>query len=160
MMSCDDMLEAIEPIAAGDLTPDAAAAEHLASCADWRAAVARAREIERLLHERPAPVAPPQFTSRALARIRRDQWRRDQFLDAGFNAAIVSLLLAALVALWLIIDRAGIVTLSTDVVGTIYMIGRTVVRRIAPAVPLYAAATALILGAVTLWWWAERDLTA
>jgi predicted anti-sigma-YlaC factor YlaD len=159
MMSCDEMREAIEPIAAGDLTPDAAAEEHLASCADCRAALAQARELERLLQERPAPTAPPQFTSRALARIRREEWRRDQFLDAGFNVAIGSLLLAVTAALWLIIDQTGIVTVSSDVVDTIYMVGGMVVRRIAPAIPLYAAATALIVGAVGLWWWAERDVT-
>ena len=158
-MLCDELLELIEPLAAGDLAPDARMGAHLASCVGCRAALDRAHEIERLLHDRPAPAAPPQFTSRVLARIRRDQWRRDQLLDAGFNTAVVSLVLAVVVALWLAVDRAGIATLSSGVTDIIYMISMTVIRRIAPAVPLYVAATALIAAAVGLWWWAERDLT-
>jgi len=87
-MFCDEVLEAIESIASGDLAPDARISAHLASCANCRAALDHAREIERLLHERSAPAAPAHFTSRMLARIRRDRWRRDQILDAGFNTAV------------------------------------------------------------------------
>jgi hypothetical protein len=32
-----------------------------------------------------------------------------------------------------------------------------VVRRVAPSVPLYAGATALLLATLAIWWWAERD---
>jgi predicted anti-sigma-YlaC factor YlaD len=158
-MSCDEMTDLIEPIAAGDLVPGASVEAHLASCAACRASVDRARVLERLLQERPAPTAPPQFTSRALARIRRDQWRREQWLDTGFNIVVASLVLAVVVALWLVIDRTGIVTLSNDAVDMIAQATITLLRRIAPEVPLYAAATALIMAAVGVWWWAERDIT-
>ena len=77
-MFCDEMLEQIEAIAGGDVAPDARMAAHLASCPNCRATLDRAREIERLMRARPAPEAPPHFTSRTLARIRRDKWRRDQ----------------------------------------------------------------------------------
>jgi hypothetical protein len=30
-------------------------------------------------------------------------------------------------------------------------------RRVAPSLPLYGAATALVLSALAIWWWAERD---
>jgi hypothetical protein len=33
------------------------------------------------------------------------------------------------------------------------------VGRIAPELPLYAAAAALLAATVGIWWWAERDLT-
>ena len=33
----------------------------------------------------------------------------------------------------------------------------SLVRRIAPAVPLYAGAAALLVSALGIWWWAERD---
>ena len=112
-MFCDEMLEQIEAIAGGDVTPDARMAAHLASCPNCRATLDRAREIERLMRARPAPEAPPHFTSRTLARIRRDKWRRDQLLDAGFNAAVAGLVLAVVVGVWLIINRSGIVTVST-----------------------------------------------
>jgi predicted anti-sigma-YlaC factor YlaD len=158
-MFCDEVLELIEPIAAGDTTPDARIVAHLASCASCRAALDRARAIEHLLQERPAPAAPAQFTSRALARIRRDRWRRDQLLDAGFNTAVASLVLGVVAAVWLVINRIGIVTVSGDTIDLIEMFVVTLVGRIAPQLPLYAGATALIMGAVGLWWWAERDLT-
>jgi predicted anti-sigma-YlaC factor YlaD len=158
-MFCDEVLESIEAIAAGDLAPDAAAAAHLASCASCRAALARAREIDRLLQSRPAPAAPPQFTSRALARIRRDQWRRDQLVDAGFNTAVAALVLAVVVALWLVVNRTGIVTVSADAVDLVEMFAVTGMRRIGAELPAYAAATALLAATVGLWWWAERDPT-
>ena len=30
-------------------------------------------------------------------------------------------------------------------------------RRVAPALPLYAGAAALLVSALGIWWWAERD---
>jgi len=158
-MLCDEVLEAIEPIAAGDLTPDQTVAAHLASCASCRAALDRARDIERMLQARAAPAAPPHFTSRTLARIRRDEWRRDQLLDAGFNTAVATLVLAAVAGVWLVMHQSGIVTVSNDAVGLIEMFIVVVARRIAPELPLYAAATALLAVTVGVWWWAERDVT-
>ena len=159
MMPCDATLDRLEPIAAGDLTPDARTAAHLASCANCRAALDRAREVERILQARTAPAPPAQFTSRTLARIRRDRWRRDQVLDAGFNIAVASLVLAAIASVWLIMNRSGIVTFSNDAVALIEMYIGTFVARVAPELPLYAAATALLAATVGVWWWAERDVT-
>jgi predicted anti-sigma-YlaC factor YlaD len=156
-MFCDDVLEAIEPMASGELTPDQGVAAHLTSCAGCRAALDRARGLERMLQARAVPAAPPHFTSRTLARIRRDRWRRDQLLDAGFNTAVAALVLSVVAALWLIVNQSGIVTVSNDAVGLIEMFIVSVVRRIAPELPLYAAATALLAATVGVWWWAERD---
>src|SRR6185503_19361231 len=106
-MFCDEALEAIEPIASGDLRPDARIAAHLASCANCRATLDRARELEGMLQARTALPPPPQFTSRTLARIRRDRWRRDQVLDVGFNIAVASIVLAAMASMWLIMNQSG-----------------------------------------------------
>ena len=156
-MPCDATLAMLEAIASGDLTTDARTAAHLASCANCRAALDRAREVERILQARTAPAPPAQFTSRTLARIRRDRWRRDQVLDAGFNIAVASLVLAAIASVWLIMNRSGIVTFSNDAVALIEMYIGTFVARVAPELPLYAAATALLAATVGVWWWAERD---
>jgi predicted anti-sigma-YlaC factor YlaD len=156
-MFCDESLEAIEPIAAGDLKPDARIAAHLASCAGCRAALDRARQIEGMLTARAVPMPPSQFTSRTLARIRRDRWRRDQFLDAGFNVAVASLVLAAIGSVWLAMNRSGIVTVSNDAVVLIETFIVAIVGRVAPQLPLYAAATALLAVTVGVWWWVERD---
>ena len=110
-----------------------------------------------MLQGRAAPAAPPHFTSRTLARIRRDQWRRDQLLDAGFNTAVAGLVLAAIASVWLVMHQSGIVTVSNDAVGLIEMFIVAAVRRVAPELPLYAAATVLLTATVGVWWWAERD---
>ena len=155
-MVCDDVLESIEPIAGGDLTPDAGIAAHLASCASCRAALDRARQIEGMLAARAVPAPPSQFTSRTLARIRRDRWRSDQVLDAGFNIAVASLVFAAIAGVWLVMNQAGIATVSTDAIGLIEMVIVAVVGRVAPQLPLYAAAAALLAATVGVWWWAEQ----
>ena len=159
MKGCEEILDAIEAIAAGDAEPAPAVAGHLASCGNCRAALAQAREIERLLQARVAPAAPPQFTARVLARVRRDLWRRDQLLDAGFNTAVLVLVISVVVAIWLALNQTGIVTFSRDTFDLTEMAIASVVRRIAPELPLYAAATALIAAAVGVWSWVERDLT-
>jgi predicted anti-sigma-YlaC factor YlaD len=156
-MFCDEVLEAIEAIAGRDLTPDRRIAAHLASCAGCRAALDRAREIDRMLQARAVPPPPPHFTSRTLARVRRDRWQRDQLLDAGFNTAVATLVLAAIAGVWLVMNRSGIVTVSADAIALIEMVIVAGVGRIAPELPLYAAAAALLAATVGIWWWAERD---
>ena len=59
---------------------------------------------------------PAQFTARTLARIRRDRWRREQFFDAGFNVATVTVIGGVVLAVWMIIDRSGLSAISRDIV--------------------------------------------
>jgi predicted anti-sigma-YlaC factor YlaD len=168
-MFCDQMLDSVEAIAAGDLAEDEAIAQHLASCTGCRAALAQARQVEGLLRTRRAPAAPPQFTSRVLTRIRRERWRREQLFDTGFNASLVLLGVAILGGAWVLIDRSGLLGVPLSVVTGLSRVDVAVdtVSRgvavlatdIAPSVPLYAAAAGLLAGALALWWWAERDLT-
>lgn len=156
-MFCDEALNAVEAIAAGDVTPDGRIGEHLASCPNCAAALEGARQLERSLRARPAPAAPPQFTSRTLARVRRARWRSDQVLDVGFNVAIISLVVALFGGVWMLVHRSGLDAVSS---GAIDLFGAGLaafVRRVAPSLPLYAGAAALLVSALGLWWWAERD---
>ena len=156
-MFCDEVLDAIEPIAAGELTPDGRIAEHLASCPNCASALDRARHLERVLRGRVAPAAPPQFTSRTLARLRRAKYRSDQFLDVGFNVAIIALVVALVGGVWMLLNRSGLNAVSSDVVDLFGSGFVAFVRRVAPSLPLYAGAAALLASALGLWWWAERD---
>jgi anti-sigma factor RsiW len=156
-MFCDQVVELVEPIAAGDLTPDPAVAAHLASCAQCAAVLAEARRLDELLRSRPAPAPPPQFTTRTLARIRRDRWRREQFLDLGFNLAIGVIVLGVVMAVWMLMDRSGLSAVTRDIVTLFGAEAMEAARRIAPALPLYAGAVALIATALAVWWWTERD---
>jgi hypothetical protein len=156
-MFCDEALDAVEAIAAGEVMPDGRVASHLATCPNCARALVDARQLEASLRRREAPAAPPQFTSRTLARIRRARWRSDQFLDLGFNVAIGAVVVAVLIGAWMLLDRTGLASVSGDAVEMFGSGFVSLVRRVAPSVPLYAGAAALLVSALGLWWWAERD---
>ena len=159
MVLCNEILDAIEPIAAGELTPDDRISAHLSSCPRCAAALEAARRLEQILQARPAPRAPAQFTSRTMARVRRVRWRTEQVLDLGFNVTIGLILLIVLGGVWLLMHRSGLVAVSNDAVELLGTGLVTLARHVAPAVPLYAGATALLATALGIWWWAERELT-
>jgi len=156
-MFCDEALEAIEPIASGELTPRGRIAEHLATCPNCAATLERARRLDRLLRSRPVPAAPPQFTPRTLARVRRERWRNDQFLDVGFNLAIAVVVVGVVAAVWLAMNFSGFTAVGGQAVGLFGTGITTLGRRLAPALPLYAGAMLLLIAALAVWWWAERD---
>jgi len=155
-MFCDETLDAVEAIAAGEVTPAGRIAQHLASCRQCAAALESARRIETMLRARPVPRPPQQFTIRTMARIRRARWRSDQFLDAGFNVAVALVTLGVIATVWLLVDRSGVTAVSSDLLTLIAGGAVTLAHRIAPAISLYLAAAALVLSALTIWWWAER----
>jgi predicted anti-sigma-YlaC factor YlaD len=159
-MFCDETLDAVEAIAAGELTPEGRIAQHLGSCRQCAAALESARRIETMLQARPVPRPPQQFTIRTMARIRRARWRSDQFLDAGFNVAVALVTLGVIATVWLLIDRSGVTAVSSDLLILIEGGAVTLAHRIAPAISLYLAAAALVLTALTIWWWAERGTTS
>jgi hypothetical protein len=158
-MFCDQVVELLEPIAAGDVVPDEGVTRHLASCVNCTEALAAARRVDHLLRTRSVPAAPAQFTSRTLALIRRDRWRREQFFDAGFNVSIAAVIVGVVLAVWMIVDLSGLSAISRDIVNLFGTEIVTVAKQMAPSVSLYASATALIATALAIWWWAERDAT-
>jgi len=158
-MFCDEALDSVEAIAAGELTPEGRIAEHLATCADCAAALESARRVERMLRVRPAPPAPAQFTTRTLGRLRRARWRSEQFVDASFNAAITLIVAGVVVAIWIFAHRTGVGAIGNDAME-LFAGGLTAfAHRVGPSLPLYAGATALVGTALGIWWWAERDMT-
>jgi len=155
-MFCDEALDALEAIAAGELKPDGRIADHLASCPNCAAALEDARALERMLQARPTPPTPAQFTSRTMARIRRARWRSEQFLDVGFNLAVGLVVVAIVAAVWMLMHQSGLTAVSNDAVDLFTREIVTLVRRAAPSLPLYAGALALLASALGVWWWAER----
>jgi len=159
-MFCDEVLDAIEPIAAGELTPDGRVAAHLGSCPNCAAALAAARRVDQMLHARPVPKPAPQFTARTMALVRRRRWRREQFVDAGFNVALTIVGIGVVAAVWLALYRSGLMAVSSgtlDAIGAGFGLLR---QRIASSVPIYVGATLLLVTALGIWWWAERDTSA
>ena len=156
-MFCDEALDAVEAIAAGDLMPEGRIAQHLASCRNCAAALAAARDLERMLRARAAPKPSQQFTVRTMARVRRAKWRSEQVVDAGFNIAMILVVMGVVGVVWMLLNRSGLTSVGTDAVGLFGSGFVTLARRVAPALPLYAAATLVVLIVLGVWWWAERD---
>jgi anti-sigma factor RsiW len=154
-MTCDDVADAIDLIAAGELTPDAAVSAHLTTCASCARSLEAARRLERLLRARPAPAAPAQFTSRLMGRIRRASWRREQIVDWIFNGAMIAAALLVAVGLWTALRQTGLSVMSRDAIGVFSSGMIAAAQRVTPSLPLYAGATGLLAVALGLWWWAS-----
>ena len=157
-MFCDEVLDSIELIAAGELTPGPKLLEHLATCHGCSTALESARRVDTLLRSRPAPPAPAHFSSRVMSRVRRARWRSELVLDWAFNIALVLAGVLVVVGLWVVMRQSGLATVSGDAID---LLGPGMVlfaRRVTPSLPLYAAATALLGTALAVWWWAEREV--
>jgi anti-sigma factor RsiW len=158
-MFCDEALEAIEAIAAGEVTPQGRIAQHLASCVNCATTLAAAQRLDRLLQTRPIPKPPVQFTARTMARVRRARWRTEQFLDTGFNLALTFILSGVVLSILLLMFRSGLPSVMTDSFAIAEAGVVLLARRLARALPLYGGAAAIVLSALAIWWWAERDTT-
>jgi anti-sigma factor RsiW len=156
-MFCDEALDAVEAIAAGDLTPAGRVAQHLASCRQCAAALDSARRVERLLRSRDTPKPSSNFTSRTMTRVRRARWRSERVLDAGFNLALGFIVAGIIGAAWTLVNRTGLSSVSREAVDLFSGGILTAFHRVAPSLPLYGAATAVVATALGIWWWAERD---
>ena len=159
-MTCDGVLDAIEPIAAGELTPDDRMAAHLTTCASCASALEAARRLETLLRQRPAAPPPAQFTSRTMARIRRERWRNEQMIDWSFNAALALVAMAVAAGIWIVVSRSGLTFAGSDAGQLLATEIRAFFQRLSPSLPVYGLAIALLVTALGVWWWAERDATA
>jgi hypothetical protein len=158
-MFCDEALDAVEAIAAGERIPAGRVGQHLASCRQCAAALESARRVEELLRARELPKPSSNFTARTMTRVRRARWRSERVLDTGFNLALTLVITGIAGAVWVLMNRTGLVSLSS---GAVQLFGSgvmTLVHRVAPSLPLYGAATALVGSALIIWWWAERDAT-
>ncbi len=110
-----------------------------------------------MLRARPAPHVSPQFTARTMTKLRRARWRSDQFLDAGFNAAVAIVACGLIIGVWLVMRRTGLTAVSADLLDLLAAGVVALAHRVGPSLPLYAGATALLASAIGIWWWAERD---
>ena len=155
-MRCADLTNLIEPIAAGEAEPDDDMASHIAGCSACAADLALARRIDRLLASRETPSAPPSFGVGVMRRIRRERWRSEQYLDLGFNAAIVMSVALVVGGIWLALNATGLAAVTSGTVAVFSTGLHQLLERAAPSVPIYAGAVMLALSALAVWWWAER----
>jgi hypothetical protein len=81
-------------------------------------------------------------------------------VDFGFNAAIALVVFGIVIGVWLLAHRTGLAAVSNDAVELFGSGLAAFAHRVAPSLPLYAGATALVATALGIWWWAERDMQA
>lgn len=158
-MRCDELEPLIEPIAGGDLGLTAEVSAHLASCLTCAASLAFARRLERLLQAREAPPAPADLAANVLSRVHRERWRSERYLDLGFNIAIGLALVLIGGGILLMMNASGLAGLGGDALGLFATGLVALAERVARALPIYGAATALLMTALAVWWWAEKGLT-
>ena len=157
-MSCTELNAVIEAIAAGEVEPDPGTRAHLATCIACARALALARQIDALLAAQPSPDTSPGFTPALMARLRRDRWRSEQYLDLGFNVAVALAIVAGVGGLWLVLSATGLVGVSTDLTRLLLASTASLVASIAPALPIYTLAAGVFVSGVAIWWWAEHGL--
>jgi hypothetical protein len=153
-MTCDEARDYIEAAAMGD-TEGAIAEDHARTCPACARRLALAREIERVLAARPTPVAPPQFLAQVQSRLRRDRWRREQYVDAGFNVAIGAGLLLVAAGFWLLMNLTGLAAIVRQASSVLADAADIAGPSVLAALPTYAAALALLVVTAGIWWWAE-----
>ena len=155
-MTCTDFDELIEPIAAGELEPDAGMHAHLQSCPACTRALATACQIDRMLAAQPAPEPPLAFTATLMARLRRERWRSEQSLDVAFNVAVGLAVAVGVGGVVMVATASGLAAVSADLVRVFFSATVSAFTTIAPALPVYALASAVVVSWLLVWWWAER----
>jgi hypothetical protein len=155
-MRCEEIQSLIEPIAAGDIVPPDDVARHLEGCASCAASLALARRIDRMLAGLEVPAAPPSFAASVIRRVRWQRWRSEQYLDFGFNAAVVVSVGLVIGGIWLALNLTGLAAVTAGTV-TVFSSGlHDLLQRVAPRLPIYIGAVMLMLSAFAIWWWAEH----
>lgn len=113
--------------------------------------------IDRWLRERATPLAPPDFTSAVMSRVRQERWRSERYWDLGFNIAVAGGLLLIAAGVLGLIYISGLSVVGRD--ATLFFISAltTVADQVAPALPAYTGAFALTASALGLWWYVENN---
>ena len=154
-MTCDEIEEIVEAVAAGDRPMDAALAAHLDGCARCAAALATARRIENYFATRTVEAAPDQFTRMVLQRIRRERWQSEEQVDRLFNFAIVAAGLLLVLGAAVLFNLSAALRIAATASQLLTVAGEQALRQIAPALGTYVAASALLVSALGMWWWAD-----
>ena len=154
-MTCDDVLDQIEALAAGDLTPTDALRAHLETCPSCASALATARRVEAALAARPVVEAPVRFAASVQARIRRERWVEEQRVDRIFNVAIAAAVLLAVGGVFFLLRGAAVLEATGQFLALISALGEVEAPVSGPGVGTYAAAMGLFVSGLAMWWWAE-----
>jgi anti-sigma factor RsiW len=155
-MTCREVADLIEPIAAGELEPTPEARGHFESCPACALMLATARRLEAALAADQPPPIPAHFVAAVLQRVRRERWRMERNVDRLFNAAIAVALLIVGAGAFALLNVSGVTAASSDAWAGLSAMSSQIARQMAPAINTYIAAAGLLITALGMWWWAER----
>ena len=155
-MTCHDVVQLVEAIAAGDLAVGDEVRGHVESCPHCAAALASAHRLEAALAAWPQPAAPDQFTMAVLARVSKERWTSEQRIDRMFNVAIVFVVLVAVAGIAALANVSGVLAGADWFVTVIAAATAEMARQVAPVIATYVAAAGVLMSALLMWWWAER----
>jgi predicted anti-sigma-YlaC factor YlaD len=155
-MTCREVAELIEPIAADELEPVADVRAHFESCPACARMLAGARRLDAALAALQPPPVPERFVAAVLQRVRRERWRMERNVDLLFNVAMIAALLIVAAGVLALFDVSGVVAASSGAWTGLSEMGTQIARQMAPAINTYIAAAGLLLTVLGMWWWAER----
>ena len=160
-MTCTDVEEWIEAVAAGDEPAGDAFCAHVEGCVACASALARARRIEMALAVRPAPAAPARFAAAVASRIRREHWRSEQQVDRLFNVAVAAGLIAIVGGAVALVNLSAVTAAIGAAVSAIATFvaepGGPAAVPVGPALSTYLLGGGFVVTALLVWSWAERS---
>ena len=155
-MTCREVADLIEAIAANDLEATPEVRAHFESCPSCALMLATARRLDAALAELHPPPVPDRFVAAVLQRVRRERWRMERNVDLLFNVAMIVALLIIAVGVLALFDVSGVVAASSGAWAGLSAMGTQIAQQMAPAINTYIAAAGLLLSMLGMWWWAER----
>jgi hypothetical protein len=156
-MTCAEVQELVEAVAAGDAAADAAFREHVETCVACAAALASARAIEGALAARAAIAAPPGFEAAVAARIRHEHWRAEEQVDRAFNLVVAVGVVAIVAGALALFNVAGVTAAISAAAGSLAAAASPPVSSTDQSPPLWAylLGCALLGTSLLVWRWAE-----
>ncbi len=156
-MRCDEVDPLLDAIASGDRTPSGTVAAHLASCPICAGRVARAQAIDAALEARGVPEPPARFTPDVMAHIRRERWRAEQVLDAGFNVAVLTGVLLVVAGLAGLVWLSGLAAVGRDLAALAPAASGVLAKRLASDLQMVMLVVVFLSTALAVWWWTENE---
>jgi hypothetical protein len=155
-MTCREVRDLVEAIAADDIDVAPDVRQHFESCPPCAAALAGSRRIEAALVAWPKGDPPRDVANAVLARVRNERWTSEQLVDRIFNLAIVLALLLVAGSLAALTNVAAVLGAADWLWRFAAVASAQFARQAAPVMGTYVAAAGVLISALVLWWWAER----
>lgn len=142
----------------GEAVSDREAAAHVDACPRCQARLARARALHAALEARSQPVPPAHLTMDVMACIRRERWRAEQWLDTGFNVAVVAGVLLVVLGLAGLLWTSGVAAIGGDLVSLAASGTGVLIDRVARDAQTVIVTVVFLTAAAGVWWWTESDV--